>query len=253
MLRWRGTDTPAAPLPVYSSPSRSSVVGQVPTGIASVWCRLPRDGSEGAAVWLAAPTGPPPLPTRPPAKAAALRSPACRPGRPGIPTARSTSSRPAPAAAERPSEALEAIYWRELRGATFGLVRFSRDAVRVLGLWPTLLRFGPLTDGARPIVGGIFARRPHGVIRWWAADGLRYSLVGERGSRRSFAGRSGAASRGFTTSSAAAISRARAAGAAEGADGCRRGDRNDRATARRCARRRGSRRRGRVSPASQAR
>jgi hypothetical protein len=26
-------------------------------------------------------------------------------------------------------------------------------------------------DGARPIVGGIFARKPHGVIRWWAADG----------------------------------------------------------------------------------
>jgi hypothetical protein len=77
----------------------------------------------------------------------------------------------APAAAERPPEVLEAIYWRELRGATFGLVRFSRDAVRVLGLWPTLLRFGPLTDGARPIIGGIFARGAHGGIRWWAADG----------------------------------------------------------------------------------
>lgn len=68
-------------------------------------------------------------------------------------------------------DVLQALYWRELRGATFGLVRYSRGAVRILGIWPALLRFGPLTGDTRPIVGGIFARRPHGVIRWWAADG----------------------------------------------------------------------------------
>jgi hypothetical protein len=70
-----------------------------------------------------------------------------------------------------PQEELEAIYWRELRGTTLGLARFSRDAIRVLGVWPALLRFGPARDGARPIVGGIFARKPHGVIRWAAGDG----------------------------------------------------------------------------------
>ena len=76
-----------------------------------------------------------------------------------------------PADAERTPETLQAIYWHELRRSTFGVARFSRNAVRVLGIWPTLLRFGPLTDGARPIVGGIFARKPHGAIRWWTADG----------------------------------------------------------------------------------
>lgn len=77
----------------------------------------------------------------------------------------------APAAGVPTSETLEGIYWGELRAATFGFVRYSRDAVRMLGLWPALLRFGPLAGDARPIVGGIFARRPHGVIRWSAADG----------------------------------------------------------------------------------
>lgn len=66
---------------------------------------------------------------------------------------------------------LEEIYWRELRGATLGSVRFARDAVRLLGIWPPLLRFGPAADGARPIVGGLFVRKPHGVIRWAAGDG----------------------------------------------------------------------------------
>ena len=77
----------------------------------------------------------------------------------------------APGDAGLTPELLEAIYWREVRRATFGLARFSRQGVRVLGLWPVLLRFGPRFDGARPIVGGIFARRPHGVIRWAATDG----------------------------------------------------------------------------------
>jgi hypothetical protein len=68
-------------------------------------------------------------------------------------------------------ETLQGIYWGELRAATHGFVRYSRGAVRIFGLWPALLRFGPLTGDARPIVGGIFARKPHGVIRWFAADG----------------------------------------------------------------------------------
>jgi hypothetical protein len=77
----------------------------------------------------------------------------------------------APARSAPPPDALESIYWSELRRATFGFARFSDDAVRVLGVWPALLRFGPRVDGGRPIVGGIFARKPHGVIRWSAADG----------------------------------------------------------------------------------
>ena len=70
-----------------------------------------------------------------------------------------------------PPETLQGIYWGELRAATYGLVRYSRGAVRIFGLWPALLRFGPLAGDARPIVGGIFARKPHGVIRWSATDG----------------------------------------------------------------------------------
>lgn len=76
-----------------------------------------------------------------------------------------------PSATAPSVDALEAAYWAELRRTTLGLARFSRDAVRVLGLWPAMLRFGPREDGARPIVGGIFAREPHGVIRWSASDG----------------------------------------------------------------------------------
>jgi hypothetical protein len=64
---------------------------------------------------------------------------------------------------------LQVLYWRAVRGSTLGLVRFSRNALSVLGLWPVLLRFGPTIDGARPIVGGLFARRPHGMIRWTAS------------------------------------------------------------------------------------
>jgi hypothetical protein len=67
---------------------------------------------------------------------------------------------------------LERLYWEAIRRTTFGLVRYGRDAIRILGSGPALIAFGPLTtDGARPIVGGLFARRPHGVLRWSAADG----------------------------------------------------------------------------------
>jgi hypothetical protein len=75
------------------------------------------------------------------------------------------------AAASQTPDALEAIYWGELRAATFGLAKYSHGAVRVFGLWPALLRFGPMADGARPIMGGIFARKPHGAIHWFVADG----------------------------------------------------------------------------------
>ena len=76
-----------------------------------------------------------------------------------------------PAASTPPVDTLEAVYWSELRRTTFGLARFSAEAVRVLGVWPALLRFGPRVEGRRAIVGGIFARRPHGAIRWSAGDG----------------------------------------------------------------------------------
>jgi hypothetical protein len=74
---------------------------------------------------------------------------------------------------------LEALYWQALRRSTFGLVRFSHDAVRLAGGWPKLLRFGPAVDGARPILGGLFARRPHGVIRW-SATGEQIVVAVER-------------------------------------------------------------------------
>ena len=63
---------------------------------------------------------------------------------------------------------LEALYWDAVRGGTLGCVRFSRDALRLLGVWPVLLRFGPLIDGRRTILGGLFARCPGGTIEWRA-------------------------------------------------------------------------------------
>jgi hypothetical protein len=68
-------------------------------------------------------------------------------------------------------EALQAFYWRALGASTFGIVRFRRDSIRILGVGPVLLRFGPMNDGRRPIVGGIFSRQPYGAIRWLALDG----------------------------------------------------------------------------------
>ena len=66
---------------------------------------------------------------------------------------------------------LEHLYWAEVVRATFGLTRFSRDAIRVAGGWPVLLRFGPVLDGRRKILGGWFARRPGGTIAW-LSDGV---------------------------------------------------------------------------------
>jgi len=73
---------------------------------------------------------------------------------------------------------LERLYWDEIRRVTLGLARFSRGSIRVLGLWPVVLRFGPLVDGRRAIVGGLVARRPSGSIAW-QADGEHASVAVE--------------------------------------------------------------------------
>jgi hypothetical protein len=70
---------------------------------------------------------------------------------------------------------LERLYWDEMRRVTLGAARFSREAIRVGGVWPVILRFGPLVDGGRPIVGGLFARRAGGTISW-RADGRQTSV-----------------------------------------------------------------------------
>lgn len=70
---------------------------------------------------------------------------------------------------------LEILYWDEIRRATLGAARFSGGAIRVGGFWPVILRFGPLVDGRRPILGGLFARRAGGTISW-QADGKRTSV-----------------------------------------------------------------------------
>jgi hypothetical protein len=66
---------------------------------------------------------------------------------------------------------LEQLYWEAIRRVTLGLARFSGDAVRLLGLWPVFLRFGPLVHGRRAILGGLIASRPGGTISW-RADGV---------------------------------------------------------------------------------
>jgi len=70
---------------------------------------------------------------------------------------------------------LEQWYWDTARRATFGLVRFSGSAVRLLGVWPVFLRFGPLVGSRRVILGGLMARRSGGTIAW-RADGV-YAAV----------------------------------------------------------------------------
>ena len=69
------------------------------------------------------------------------------------------------------SDELQRLYWREVRATTFGLVRFSRSAIRLLGVWPGLIAFGPTVGGRREIVGGLFARPPYGAIGWSVQDG----------------------------------------------------------------------------------
>jgi hypothetical protein len=65
---------------------------------------------------------------------------------------------------------LERLYWDEIGRVTFGAARFSRDALRLAGIWPPLLRFGPVIGGKRVISGGLFARRAGGTIGWSADD-----------------------------------------------------------------------------------
>jgi hypothetical protein len=60
---------------------------------------------------------------------------------------------------------LEQLYWDEIRRVTLGLARFSRSAIRFVGVWPVVLRFGPLVDDRRAILGGLIAR-PGGSIAW---------------------------------------------------------------------------------------
>jgi hypothetical protein len=70
---------------------------------------------------------------------------------------------------------LEALYWDTVQRVTLGCVRFSRDALRLLGVCPVLLRFGPLVEGRRAILGGWFARWPGGTIEW-RADGVHVAV-----------------------------------------------------------------------------
>lgn len=74
---------------------------------------------------------------------------------------------------------LEQLYWDEMRRVTLGLAHFSRSTIRLLGVWPVVLRFGPLVDGRRAILGGLFARRPGGTIVW-RSDG-EYTCVAVEG------------------------------------------------------------------------
>ena len=65
---------------------------------------------------------------------------------------------------------LERLYWDEIRRVTLGVATFSRGALRLAGIGPALIRFGPVVNGRRAIAGGIFARRAGGTIGWSADD-----------------------------------------------------------------------------------
>ncbi len=69
------------------------------------------------------------------------------------------------------SDELQRLYWCEVRSTTFGLVRFSRGAIRLFGVWPALIAFGPTVGGRREITGGLFARHPYGAIAWSVREG----------------------------------------------------------------------------------
>ena len=82
--------------------------------------------------------------------------------------------------ATRPGPAdLQRMYWDEVRASTLGLVSFSRDAIRLFGIWPRLIAFEPGGEAQRKIVGGIFARHPYGWVVW-AAHGDEVSVAVER-------------------------------------------------------------------------
>jgi hypothetical protein len=77
---------------------------------------------------------------------------------------------------ELDSTQLERLYWDEIRRATLGVAQFSQGAIRVGGLWPIILRFGPPVDGRRTIAGGLFARRAGGTIAW-QTDGEETAVI----------------------------------------------------------------------------
>jgi hypothetical protein len=77
----------------------------------------------------------------------------------------------APIGGDITSAELQRLYWCEVRSTTFGLVRFSRGAIRLFGVWPSLIAFGPTLDDRREITGGLFARPPYGAIAWSARGG----------------------------------------------------------------------------------
>jgi hypothetical protein len=81
----------------------------------------------------------------------------------------------APIAAAVDVVRLEGWYWEAVRRVTLGWVRFSQDALRLWGVGPVLLRFGPPVDGRRAIIGGFFARRPGGTIAW-RANGVEVAV-----------------------------------------------------------------------------
>ncbi len=85
------------------------------------------------------------------------------------------SSQSAQVEAVLDAQRLEQLYWDEVRRVTFGLARFSRSAIRLVGVWPVVLRFGPLVSGRRAILGGLVARKPGGTIAW-RADGEQASV-----------------------------------------------------------------------------
>jgi hypothetical protein len=68
------------------------------------------------------------------------------------------------------------LYWDAVQRVTLGWVRFSGDALRLLGVWPVLLRFGPAIGGRRAILGGLFARRRGGTIEW-RANGVDVAVI----------------------------------------------------------------------------
>jgi hypothetical protein len=76
------------------------------------------------------------------------------------------------------AERLETLYWDEIRRGTLGCVRYSSDQLRLFGVWPSLLRFGPLVGGRRAVVGGLMAGRAGGTVAW-RADGVQTSIAVE--------------------------------------------------------------------------
>lgn len=78
-----------------------------------------------------------------------------------------------------PAADLERLYWDEVRASTLGLVAYSRNAIRILGVWPRLIAFDGSRGERRQIVGGLFARRPYGSVVW-TAHGSEATVAVER-------------------------------------------------------------------------